>query len=125
MSNLSLGQNAEKVAANFLLAQGYEIIDAHYYNPSGYHLGEIDLIAREKSGTIVFVEVKARKGEKDKVIPEESITPNKIRKLVKIANRYLQEKNLMGSNWRIDAVSIIFDFWMRKMYIKQIKNIRL
>ncbi len=125
MSRLSLGQHAEKVAANFLLAQGYEVIDAHYYNPSGYHVGEIDLVAKEKDDTIVFVEVKARKGKKDEVVPEENITPDKIVKLTKIAQKYLQENNLLESNWRIDAVSIIFDFDTRKMDVRQIKNIRL
>lgn len=122
--SLSLGQKAEKIAANFLLAQGSEVIDAHYYNKTGYHIGEIDLVAREKDGTIVFVEVKARKGKKDSVVPEENITGEKIRKIFKTAQNYLKEKDLEEANWRVDAVSVVFDFEERKMDIKQIKNIR-
>lgn len=50
------GRRAETVAAMLLFLKGYEIL-ARRFEAQG---GEIDLVAR-KSGTLVFVEVKARR----------------------------------------------------------------
>lgn len=119
-----IGEIGERVAANYLIAQGYELLDTNQYNHVGYRVGEIDLIGREKSGTIVFFEVKSRKGRKGSVIPEESITSGKIGKIVKAAEYYLRKENLLGVNWRIDAIGIVFDFRSRRMDIRHTKNIR-
>lgn len=119
-----IGQTGEKVAANYLISQGYQIIDANQYNHTGYRLGEIDLIAKEKGGAIVFFEVKSRKGKKNSVVPEESITAGKIRKIIKAAEYYLRKNKLFGVDWRIDAIGIVFDFHSRKMDITHTKNIR-
>ena len=119
-----IGKIGERVAANYLIAQGYELLDANQYNQIGYRMGEIDLIGKEKDDTIVFFEVKSRKGRKGSVVPEESITPGKIRKIIKAAEYYLRKENLVGANWRVDAIGIVFDFRVRKMDIKHTKNIR-
>jgi putative endonuclease len=50
------GRQAETVAAALLVLKGYEILARRFETPGG----EIDLVAR-KGGTIVFVEVKARR----------------------------------------------------------------
>lgn len=121
----SLGQIGEKVAANYLLAQGYELLDANIFNTRGYRVGEIDLIGKEKNGTIVFFEVKCRKGSRNYVVPEENITAPKIRKIEKAANFYLRKQNLLDCDWRIDAIAIVFDFYTRRMDIKHIKHIRI
>lgn len=125
MPKTNLGPIGEKVAANYLIAQGYEIIEANYFNHKGYRVGEIDLVAKEKTGTLVFVEVKCRKGKPTEVVPEENVTSLKIRKIIKAANYYLSRKNLLGVNWRIDLVAIIFDNSTRKLSIRHIKAIRL
>jgi putative endonuclease len=49
------GHRAELLAALFLRAKFYRILDRRYKTP----VGEIDLVA-ERFGTLVFVEVKAR-----------------------------------------------------------------
>ena len=125
MNHNSVGAIGEKIAANFLLSQGYELLDANRYNQRGYRVGELDLIAKQKTGDIVFVEVKTRKGKLGSVVPEENITPKKIGKLQKAAQYYLRMNGLEGSSWRIDAIAIVMDFYTRKMDIKHIKNIRL
>lgn len=125
MNHNRVGVIGEKIAANFLLAQGYELLDAHQYNRRGYRIGELDLIAKDKSGSIVFVEVKTRKGRRGEVVPEENITSSKIVKIQKAAQHYLRINNLVDQNWRIDAIVIILDFASRRMDIKHIKNIRL
>lgn len=125
MEHNSLGQIAEQVAANYLVAQKYELLGLHYYNPRGYHIGEIDLVAKDpKNGMIVFVEVKARKGNKNRVIPEANITPDKIHKIEKAAQNYLNKNKLAGSHWRIDAVLVVFDYAKKRTSIRHVKYIR-
>ena len=51
--------------------------------------GEIDLVA-EKDGVLIFVEVRARRGDRLGT-PEESITPAKRAKLIAAAQTYLDE----------------------------------
>lgn len=124
MNDLDLGKFAEKFVANYLISTGYEILEMNRINKKGYRVGEIDVIAEDKKKEIVFVEVKARKGEKGDIVPEENITPDKIKKIVKVANDYLREEKKQECQWRIDAVSIIFDMKTRKAHLKHIKYIR-
>jgi len=56
------GHVSEYLAALYLMAKGYRILAIRYRT----RLGEIDLIAR-KGDLIVFVEVKARVGEREAV----------------------------------------------------------
>lgn len=113
------------MAANYLMAQGYEIIEANYFNHKGYRIGEIDIVAKDKEDNIVFVEVKCRQGKADEMVPEENVTSAKIRKIIKAANYFLAKNNLIGCNWRIDLVAVIFDFSIRKLSIRHIKAIRI
>jgi len=126
---LNIGNTGEKVAANFLLARGYKIIEANYFNEKGYRWGEIDLIVKNKQEDIIFVEVKTRKNFKTAdnsgILPEENITSQKIRKIEKAAILFLKENDWMDKNWRIDAVTVIFNYVTRKVAIKQIKYIRV
>lgn len=120
-----LGKKGEIVAANYLVSLGYEVLDKNYFNKNGYRKGEIDIIAKDKNGKLVFVEVKTRKGDRKKIIPEESITPVKIKKIIKAVNYFLYGRGWQGYDWRIDSISVIFDFKERKMNIRHIKAIRL
>ncbi len=125
MKKLRIGEIGEKVAANYLVAQGFEIIAFNYSNSKGYCVGEIDIIAKDKTNEeFVFVEVKTRKGNKDLVVPEESITKEKIKRLKKAINWFLNENKLIDVNWRIDAISVIVEMRERKFHIKHIKYIR-
>ncbi|GGO17367.1 UPF0102 protein Cgl2031/cg2228 [Corynebacterium marinum] len=53
-----LAQLGEERAAGFYRRRGAEILGRNV----SYPVGELDLIAREEDGTIVFVEVKTRSG---------------------------------------------------------------
>lgn len=129
VQRLKLGDKGEKVAANYLIAQGYKIIAANFTNDEGYCIGEIDLVVKNKKGKIIFVEVKTRKNTRSEnnqgIFPENAITPNKIRKIEKAANIFLKLNGLMEVAWRIDAVSVIFNYVNRKVEIKHIKYIRI
>jgi putative endonuclease len=128
-SRLKLGDSGEKVAANYLIAQGYEILAANFSNTKGYRLGEVDLVVKNKQGKIIFVEVKTRKNTKSDdnygIFPENAITPSKIQKLEKAAAVFLKLNDLMEVAWRIDAVAVIFNYVTRKVSIKHIKYIRV
>ncbi|QQS15297.1 MAG: YraN family protein [Candidatus Moraniibacteriota bacterium] len=104
----SLGKSGERTAALYLKNKGFKILEMNYRNPRGKQLGEIDIIAK-KGDTIVFVEVKTRKGEMGTVFPEDNLTPGKLRKLEKIATYYLQSRHLRDSSYHFDAVTILID----------------
>ncbi len=126
---LNIGNKGEKVAANYLLAQGYKLLEANYFNDKGYQWGEIDLIVKNKQGDIIFVEVKTRKNFKtennDDIVPEENINNAKIVKIQKLAWIFLKENGLEEKNWRIDAVGVIFNYVSRKIEIRHTKYIRI
>lgn len=123
----NIGKIGEKVAANFLIRKGYEILETNYQNNSGYRLGEIDIIARDKkTEEIIFVEVKTRDYQKYiNTLPEENITRSKLRKLEKIANAYLLKHALRDKPFRFDAVSVWLDLASRKAKIKHLPSIYL
>lgn len=83
----------EQLACDWLLKNGYEIIDRNFTTKSG----EIDIIAT-KAGVAHFVEVKS--GETFE--PIYAITPMKLRKIITTAQGYRQTKKLYGA-YQIDA----------------------
>jgi putative endonuclease len=121
------GQTGEQVAANFLQNNGYEILGMNFKNDSGRRLGEIDIIAKDiAADELVFVEVKTRDFQKYKdTLPEENITRDKLRKLSKIANAYLNQQNLRDKNYRFDAISVWLNHETRMAKVKHIPNIFL
>jgi putative endonuclease len=94
------GKKSERLAAEYLKLKGYRIIETNYRCP----VGEIDIIAREK-GTIVFVEVKARRSSRFGS-PKGAVTPAKQRKISMAALDYLKRANLDGTRARFDVVAI-------------------
>lgn len=119
----NFGAKGEILAANYLVANGYEIIEKNYYNQKGYRLGEIDLVVKDPKGQTVFVEVKTRSTSGKDVVPEESVTQTKLKKIFKIANYFLAEKNLKDADWRVDFVGIVFNLNTRKVSVRHIKNL--
>lgn len=59
----AVGEDGESRALAHLLSQGLTLVQRNYRVAAGPHArgGEIDLIVRERDGTLVFVEVKSRK----------------------------------------------------------------
>ena len=58
-STTQRGQVAESAALAYLQKQGLKLVERNYRTP-GRGGGEIDLILRERDGTLVFVEVRSR-----------------------------------------------------------------
>ena len=89
----------EKLAADFLTKQGYEIIETNYRCKEG----EVDIIAREGE-FLVFVEVRT-KNSRAFGSPEESVTKRKKEHLKNVAVRYQETHDGLPVQWRIDFVA--------------------
>lgn len=99
--NQSLGRRGERLAADWLEAQGYQIRARNVRTPHG----EIDLVA-EQAGLIVFVEVKTRSGAQFGP-PEIAISPRKQAHMRASAAWYAQQNDL--DVWRIDVIAVEID----------------
>jgi len=62
--NVRQGEAAEDLALRHLQRQGLSLLERNYRVARGPRArgGEVDLIMRERDGTLVFVEVRARRG---------------------------------------------------------------
>ncbi len=86
-STKSLGDEAEALALQHLLAQGLLLVMRNFKTP-GRGGGEVDLIMRAPDGTLVFVEVRQRKTLTHGGAAA-SISTTKRRRIVYAAQHYL------------------------------------
>lgn len=101
MTNISTGKRGEELAKDFLLKNGYKIVET---NKRFSRFCEIDIIALDKN-TLVFVEVKTRTsticGH-----PLEAVTRTKYEHIKNGLFLYLKE-NPQYKSYRIDAISVM------------------
>lgn len=105
--NKITGSRGEEIAKNFLIKKGLIFIEQNYCA----HGGEIDLIMQHKKDkSFVLVEVKTRTSNAFGY-GEESITPAKLRKIIKAAQAFFFKKlNLPETPYyQIDAVIVEVD----------------
>jgi putative endonuclease len=90
ISSKSAGDQAETLAMEYLQRQGLALVCRNYRVARGPRArgGEVDLIMREPSGTLVFVEVRSRSGA-DHGGASASVTARKQRRIVLAAQHYL------------------------------------
>jgi putative endonuclease len=96
------GATGEDVAVEYLLTKGYTIVTRNYRS----RRGEIDCVAKDPDGTLVFVEVKASRNA-GCGNPLFRVTPAKQRNLVKMAVQYLGEHSLSSVPCRFDVIAVI------------------
>lgn len=102
MNNRKLGSSYEQRAAEYLLQQGYTILERNFR----CRLGEIDLIGRD-GAYLCFIEVKFR-SDTGKGYPAEAITPTKIHRITKTAQYYMLTHNIAENTaCRFDLVLIL------------------
>lgn len=107
----SLGALAEDVAVAYLLKRRYDILERNYRT----RWGEIDIIARD-GATLVFIEVKARKGNVCG-LPQEAVGRQKQFKIIRMAQQYmhqydthsLPQKKQSSQPIRFDVIAIVFN----------------
>lgn len=109
-----IGSYAEQIAANFLIQNGYRIVEMNFRCKTG----EIDIIAEDEDYT-VFVEVKYRK-DISNGFPREAVNIHKQKTIIKTAKFYIFKNNLYNCNFRFDVVEMIGD--MEDLSINLIKD---
>jgi putative endonuclease len=100
------GQAAEDRALRYLEAQGMRLLERNYRVARGpsRHGGEIDLVLRDRDGTLVFVEVRARHGAAAGGAAA-SVGPAKQARLLYAARSYLARLDRVPP-CRFDVVAI-------------------
>ena len=91
------------MALRYLLERGYELVERNYRT----RYGELDLILR-KDNTLVFVEVKLRRGSGFGG-PLEAVTPRKQTTIRALADQYLSDRDPTFDTVRFDVVGILVD----------------
>jgi putative endonuclease len=113
---LTTGRLGEAFAVEYLVGQGYEILEKNYQK----QFGEVDIVAREQ-GTIVFIEVKTRHSNLFGA-PPEAVNGRKQRQLSKIAQDYLLTHQLHDMAARFDVIGVTLDQHHRPTTIELIRN---
>lgn len=95
-----LGKIGEKIAEDYLLSKGYEIVRKNYF----YQKAEIDIIAKHNN-MMICVEVKTRNSDffGD---PQDFVTPSKIKLLVKAMDAFIIE-NSIDLESRFDIIAVL------------------
>lgn len=114
MTTVTTGKYGEDLACYFLQKHGYKIIERNFRIRGG----EIDIIATD-GNVLVYIEVKTRSSHQFG-LPEESVTPAKIRFLERAAKFYRNARKNLPAQERIDVVAL--DLSLPKPTIKLIKN---
>lgn len=107
----------EELACEYLVRKGYKIIERNFRKK----YQEIDIIAISDS-TLVFIEVKTRRSDSFGS-PFESITPWKLKHLVRLAQYYKQLHTSLSDYMRIDAIGIILSPNNKLENLEHLENI--
>lgn len=102
------GLRAEALAAWYLRLKGYRIVAMRYRTP----VGEIDIVARHW-GTLVFVEVKARRSAEEYGMALEAVNA---RRISRAAGHYLAHQRLnLDTDMRFDVIFLAPRQWPRHL----------
>jgi putative endonuclease len=97
----ALGARGESLACDHLLGRGYTIIDRNWR----CDVGEIDIVART-STTLIVCEVKTRSSLRHGD-PVEAVSARKLKRLRRLALRWLDEHSIYAPSIRIDVIGIL------------------
>ncbi len=97
-----LGKQGEDLAAAFMEAKGFHILDRNYR----FKRAEIDLVALQLDpGELVFVEVKTRSSHTWGA-PEVAVDSKKQSQMFRAADAYLHEKQMRTVPVRFDVIAV-------------------
>jgi putative endonuclease len=96
-----VGKYGERIAERHLLDSGLTIIDTNWR----CEVGEIDIVGVD-GDTLVFCEVKTR-STLAYGTPAEALTPDKVRRLWRLAARYIADRQLRPAQVRIDLIAVV------------------
>lgn len=99
----ALGKYGEAVAVRYLERNGWMILGRNWRCDAG----ELDVIA-QRDGVVAICEVKTRRSSRFGT-PLEAVTPTKLRRLRKLAGRWLAQHQSYVANVRIDVITVMVD----------------
>lgn len=108
-----LGKEGEQLAVDFLLKNGYEIMERNYR----FDKAEVDIIAK-KDAFLAIIEVKTR-STADFGNPQDFVKPKQIQQLVKAVDEYVTENDL-DVEVRFDIIAIVNE--AKKFKIEHLEN---
>jgi putative endonuclease len=100
-ARLALGAYGERLAEDALTAQGMVVVDRNWRCADG----EVDLILRD-GDDVVFCEVKTRRAGTFGT-PAEAVVRAKVRRLRRLAARWLATTRVRPRDVRFDVVSVV------------------
>lgn len=101
--NKKIGNYGEDKAASYLKLKGYEILSRNFRSGRG---GEIDIIAKDRKGVLVFVEVKTRTNN-SMGDPADAVNYHKKKHIINTALKYIHKNHLYEQDARFDVIEII------------------
>jgi putative endonuclease len=96
-----LGRQGEQLAVEYLQRAGFRILDRNYRCSEG----EIDIVAADRR-VLVACEVKTRSGVRYGT-PTEAVTPQKLRRLRRLAVRWVIAHGVIFDELRVDIVGVL------------------
>lgn len=106
-----LGKKGEKIALNYLIDNGYKILEKNYR----YLKAEVDIIA-QKNNVLAAIEVKTRSTDYFGN-PQDFVNPKKIKLLISAIDYYVNEKDL-DVEVRFDIIAIIHQKTIKITHLK-------
>lgn len=113
--NVIIGKTGEDIACEYLIKNGYKIIERNWHYSKN---AEIDIIAEDKN-ELVFIEVKTRTNL-NFGHPFEAINKTKIEKIYKGILGYLRNSDKKYNSYRFDGIAII---GLKNPQIEHLKNL--
>ncbi len=102
MNTRDLGKKGETIAADHLVGEGYKILERNYTTSRG----EIDIIAEDKTGELVFIEVKTAYTD-TAGDPAAWVNLKKQKQIGFVASAYLARNRSDETACRFDVVTVI------------------
>lgn len=112
----SAGNRGEAAVAAYLRKKGWTLLGSQWR----CRFGELDLIARDKSGLLCFVEVKLR-GDRSVALPREFVDSRKQERLRTAAAAYMSTHEL-DEPARFDVAEVYTDGAGRILNVEYIEN---
>jgi putative endonuclease len=110
----AVGAYGERVAVRVLTDAGMQILERNWRGPGG----ELDIVARD-GATVVFCEVKTRRGDACGT-PAEAVTATKVRRVRSLAARWLAANPHARGEVRFDVLSV----WPQRSGAAAVEHLR-
>lgn len=98
----AVGDRGEDLACAHLEQLGWQVVDRNWR----CRRGEIDVVARDREGTLVFCEVKTRRSDRFG-LPVEAVSSAKARRLRVLAWAWLEAHDQRPGRFRIDLIGVL------------------